>query len=92
MASDIDPEILKSVHPRWSRTGMFWGPICPQDESHGGLLDIHGSENWYCRHSSHQGGYLYSYNQLVELEINRITADEKTAGEDPQESQPLPEE
>lgn len=65
---------------------MFWGPTCPQDESHGGLLDIHGSETWYCRHSSHQGQYLYSYEQLIEIEINRVAESEASDLELPQDS------
>lgn len=71
---------------------MFWGPSCPQDAAHGGLIDIQGSETWYCRHSAHQGNSLYSYDQLVALEIDRITASEKNAESNPQESQSQPEE
>lgn len=71
---------------------MFWGPSCPQDVEHGGLIDIQGSETWYCRHSAHQGNSLYSYDYLVALEIDRLTASERSEAEDHPASQPQPEE
>jgi hypothetical protein len=67
----------EDVHLRWSRTGLFWGPICPQDEEHGGLLDIQGSTSWYCRHSGHRGHPIYSEGQLIDFEYQRLTIAEE---------------
>jgi hypothetical protein len=66
----------EDIHLRWSRDGMFWGPICPQDDAHGGLLDIQGSTSWYCRHSAHRGHPIYSESQLLDFEYERITSGE----------------
>jgi hypothetical protein len=67
----------EDIHLRWSRHGIFWGPFCPQDESHGGLIDIPGSSSWYCRHSAHRGHPIYFENQLIDLEYARLTSDEE---------------
>ena len=65
----------EDVHLRWSRDGLFWGPVCPQDDSHGGLIDIQGSQSWYCRHSAHRGHNIYSESQLIDFEYSRLTND-----------------
>lgn len=66
----------EDIHLRWSRLGMFWGPVCPQNEAHGGLLDIQGSNKWYCRHSAHIGKATYTESELIDVEYARLTSAE----------------
>jgi hypothetical protein len=66
------PTSREEVRVRWISDGWYWGPACPQDERHGALLDLQGSPNWYCRHATHLGRGVYSEEQLIEIEWQRV--------------------
>lgn len=36
---------------------------CPQDASHGGLLDWSGDWSWYCPHRAHTGRRFYHFDE-----------------------------
>lgn len=82
------PASREDVRIPWTRDGWFWGPVCPQNKEHGALIDLKGTDRWYCRHQGHIGSGVYSEDGLIDLEWNRLTAGESSL----QKSQPQSEE
>jgi len=74
------PATRDEVRLRWVSDGWYWGPVCPQDDRHGALIDLQGSEKWYCRHSAHLGRGIYEESTLIDLEWKRITSAAKSQG------------
>lgn len=68
------PASRDDVRLRWVSDGWLWGPICPQDHLHGGLIDLQGSSKWYCRHQGHMGRGVYTEDELIDIEWGRITS------------------
>ena len=72
------PASREEVRVDWVRDGWYWGPACPQDKEHGALLDLKGSDKWYCRHQAHIGTGIYTETLLGDLEWQRITSSEQS--------------
>lgn len=70
------PASREDCRVRWVRDGWYWGPVCPVDEGHGALLDLKGSEKWYCRHQQHQGRGVYSEEDLLDIEWAKVSSSE----------------
>ncbi len=75
---DAGSQILREhVYPRFVRTGWYWGPECPIIAGHGAMLDIKGTDRWYCRHQYHDVDgtrAVFSEEELVDLEFARLIA------------------
>jgi len=81
------PASREEVNLRWVSDGWLWGPMCPQDHLHGGLIDLQGSSKWYCRHQAHIGRGVYTEEQLIDLEFERITSAARSQGILPPQSE-----
>lgn len=77
------PTSRDEVRVPWVRDGWYWGPACPQDASHGALIDLKGSDKWYCRHQRHNGRGVYQEANLLDLEWERLTSAEQQKEPDP---------
>ena len=81
--SGVDGEVLREhVHPRFVRTGWYWGPECPVVAGHGAMIDIKGTDRWYCRHQYHDIDLtrtVFSEEELIDLEFARLTSEEEPA-------------
>lgn len=82
-ASEELPEHLRTApasredcRVRWVRDGWYWGPVCPVSEEHGALLDLKGTDKWYCRHQQHPGRGIYSEDDLLDIEWAKVSSSE----------------
>jgi len=70
----MQPASRDDIRVPWIRDGWYWGPACPQEISHGALIDLKGTNKWYCRHSAHIGRGVYTEDVLVDLEWGRVSS------------------
>jgi hypothetical protein len=38
------------------------------------MIDLQGTSKWYCRHQAHMGRGVYTEDQLLDLEWDRLTS------------------